>query len=285
MPGLAIDHHPLAHWEEVMKSILLYANDDSGMESRLQAALDLARAFDAHISCLQVTPFDSFIMGDPFGGVYAMPAVIDAVRKAEGEHRARLEERLRGEGVSWDWARFDGSPAQLAADRSRLCDLIVLSLPAGSNYDGPLSMVGDVVLHASAPVLAVPQPSRGLDYLGEAIVAWNGTLESCHALRLAVPLLQKAAQVRIVTVTDDETEFPAIGASEYLARHGIETVLHEWPRDGRSMSEALLDAAHALAGAYVVMGAYGHSRLQESLLGGTTRDMIRSSTVPLLLAH
>jgi nucleotide-binding universal stress UspA family protein len=245
----------------------------------------VARTFEAHISCLQATPFDSFIMGDPFGGVYAVPAVIDAVRKVEDEHRARLEARLRGEGVSWDWARFDGSPAQLAADRSRLSDLIVLSLPAGGNYDGPLSMVGDVVLHAHAPVLAVPQSSRGLEYLGNAVVAWNGTREACHALRLAVPLLSKAAQVRIVTVTEDETEFPATGASEYLARHGIESVLHEWPRDGRTMSDALLDAAHSLGGAYLVMGAYGHSRLQESLLGGTTRDMIRCGTIPLLLAH
>jgi nucleotide-binding universal stress UspA family protein len=268
-----------------MKTVLLYANDDSGMESRLQAALDLARPFEGHISCLQATPFDAFIMGDPFGGVYALPVVIEKVRQAEDEHRARIETRLRGEGASWDWARYDGSPAQLAADRSRLCDLIVLSLPAGGNYDGPLSMVGDVVLHARAPVLAVPQSSRGLDHLGTAVVAWNGTLEACYALRLAVPLLRMAAEVRIVTVREDETEFPATGASEFLARHGIESVLHEWPRDGRRMSEALLDAAHALGAAYLVMGAYGHSRMQESLLGGTTREMIRSGAIPLLLAH
>jgi len=268
-----------------MKTLLLYANDDNGLESRLQAALDLARSFGAHISCLQVTPFDAFIMGDPFGGVYALPAVVEAVRKAEDEHRARIEARLRMEGVSWDWSRFDGSPAQTTADRSRLCDVIVLSLPGGGDYDGPLSMVGDVVLHARAPVLAVPQSSPGLDYLGTALIAWNGTFESCIALRFAVPLLAKAAQVRIVTVTEDETEFPATGASEYLARHDIESELHEWRRDGRSMAEALLDAVRTLGGAYVVMGAYGHSRLQESLLGGTTREMIRSGAVPLLFAH
>ena len=268
-----------------MKTVLLYANDDKGMESRLQAALDMARSFDAHISCLQVTPFDSFIMGDPFGGVYALPTVLEAVRKVEDEHRARIEDQLRMEGVGWDWSRLDGSPAQLTADRSRLADVIMLSLPGGGDYDGPLSMVGDVALHARAPVLAVPQSSRGLDYLGTALVAWNGTFESSIALRLAVPLLARAAQVRIVTVTEDETEFPATGASEYLARHGIESELHEWPRDGRTMAEALLDAVRSLGGAYVVMGAYGHSRLQESLLGGTTREMIRSGAVPLLLAH
>lgn len=269
-----------------MKTILLYANDDSGLESRLQAALDVARAFDAHITCAQVTPFDSFIMGDPFGGVYALPIVLEAVRKAETEHRTRLEDRLGAEGVSWDWLRYDGSPAQVVVDRSRLSDMIVLSLPeTGSSYDGPLSMVGDVALHARAPVLAVPQRSRGFDCLGTALVAWNGALEAAHALRLTLPMLRKAAAVKIVTVTDDRTEFPATDASQYLARHGIRSELHEWPNAGRSTAEALLDAARALGGVYAVMGAYGRSRLRESILGGTTREMLHNGGLPLLLAH
>lgn len=268
-----------------MKTILLYANEDSGLESRLQAALDLVRCLGAHLTCVQVTPFDAFIMGDPFGGVYALPSVIESVRAAEEEHRARIEARLGGEGVSWNWARFDGSPAQLTTDCSRLADLVVVSLPGGGSYDGPLSMVGDVALHARTPVLAVPQAARGLDLLGTALVAWNGAFESCVALRLAVPMLAKATKVRIVTVTEDETEFPATGASEYLARHDIASELQEWPRDGRTMTGALLDAVQALGGDYVVMGAYGHSRLQETLLGGTSREMIRSGAVPLLLAH
>ncbi len=269
-----------------MKTLLLYANEDSGLESRYQAALDVARAFDAHIGCVQVTPFDSFIMGDPFGGVYALPAVLSAVRQAEDEHRARLETRLRGEGASWDWLRYDGSPAQIVADRSRLSDLIVLSLPeTGGDHDGPLSMVGDVALHARAPVLAVPQQSRGFDCLGPALVAWNGGLEAAHALRLTLPMLRRASAVKIVTVTEDRTEFPATGACQYLARHDIQSELHEWPSAGRSTAEALLDAARTLGGAYIVMGAYGRSRLRETILGGTTRDMLHNGGMPLLLAH
>lgn len=269
-----------------MKTVLLYANEDSGLESRLQAALDVARAFDAHLSCVQVTPFDSFIMGDPFGGVYALPTVLEAVSKAEEGHRARLEGRLRSEGVSWDWFRYDGSPAQVVADRSRLSDLIVLSLPdASGDYDGPLSIVGDVALHARAPVLAVPQASRSLDCMGPAAIAWNGSPEAAHALRLTLPMLARASQVHIVEVTEDKAGFPAIDASQYLARHGIQSELHEWPRSGRSVADALHDAARVLGATYLAMGAYGHSRLRESVLGGTTRDMLDRGALPLLLAH
>lgn len=269
-----------------MKTILLYANDDSAMESRLQAALDVARTFEAHLSCVQVTPFDRFIMGDPFGGVYALPTVIETVRDAEEKHRAAIEGRLRGEGVSWDWSRFDGSPAQVVVNRSRLSDLVVLSLndPSGPT-DGPLSMVGDVVLDARAPVLAVPHSSRSIDCTGTAVVAWNGAAESAHALRLTLTMLRMASRVHIVTVSDDRSDFPSTAASEYLARNGIASELHEWPRGDRSVATALADALTTLKGSYLVMGAYGHSRFSEMVLGGTTREMLRRGDIPLMLAH
>lgn len=269
-----------------MKTVLLYANDDSGVESRLQAALDAARAFDAHVTCIQVTPFDSFIMGDPFGGVYALPSIIEEVRRAETEHRARIEHRLQVEGVSWNWCRYDGAPAQLVAERSRLVDLIVLSSrQKGQPYTGPLSMVGDVALHAPAPVLTVPQACRSVNYLGPAVVAWNGAPESSNALRLSVPLLKRASTVHVVNICEDREDFPATDAAEYLARHGVDCELHEWPRDQGSVAAALRDAARVLHAGYMVMGAYGHSRVRESVLGGVTRDMLDHSDVPLVLAH
>ena len=270
-----------------MKSVLLYANSDPGLESRLGAAFDVIRTFNGHLTCVQVTPYDSFVMGDPFGGVYALPTVIEQVRKTADEHQTMLQERLRGEGVAWDWLRFDGSPAQVIVDRARLADLIVLSLPsAGSRGpEGSRAMLADVLVHARAPVLAVPQTSDAVQCLGAAMVAWDGSLESSHALRLTLPMLTRASAVHVVTVVEGHTEFPATDACHYLARHGIEAELHEWSREGRSTAAALLDAAAQLSAGYVVMGAYGHTRLREAVLGGATRDMLQTSTVPLLLAH
>ena len=269
-----------------MKSILLFANPDPGLESRLQAALDLARQFDGHLTCLQVTPYDSFVMGDPFGGVYALPTVIEQVQKTADEHQARMRDRLSGEGIAWDWMRFDGAPAQVIVDRARLADLIVLSLPAADGRpEGSRAMLADVLVHARSPVLAVPQGTGPVRGLGPALVAWDGSLESSHALRLTLPMLGRASAVYVVTVTEGSTEFPATDACHYLARHGIEAELHEWPRQGRSTAAALLEAASRLSAAYIVMGAYGHTRLREAVLGGATRDMIHDSTMPLLLAH
>ena len=270
-----------------MKSVLLYANQDAGLESRLQAALDLVRLFDGHLTCLQVTPYDSFIMGDPFGGIYALPAVVEQVQKTASEHRESTEARLRSEGIAWDWLAFDGSPGQLIVDRARLADVIVLSQPDGdaAPAQAAQSIAADVLVHARSPVLAVPNRAGGVDGLGAAMLAWDGSLEASHALRLTMPLLAKAAAVHVVTVTSGQREFPATDAARYLSRHGIEAELHEWPGEGRSAAEALTDAAASLSAAYVVMGAYGHTRLREAVLGGATRDMLHDSKVPLLLAH
>ena len=270
-----------------MKSVLLYANQDTGLEARLQAALDIVRIIEGHLTCLQVTPYDSFIMGDPFGGIYALPTVVEQVQKTADEHRRRIEPRLSGEGVAWDWLRFDGAPAQLLVDRARLADLIVLSLPGAdaTAAQGTHAIAADVLVHARSPVLAVPVAGRGFDGLGRALVAWDGSIESSHALRLNLPLLARASEVHVVTVSEGNTEFPATDASLYLARHGVESELSEWPRGGRSIAAALLDAAASLSADYLVMGAYGHTRMREAVLGGATRDMLRESGLPLLMAH
>ena len=268
-----------------MKSILLYANPDSGLPSRLQAALDVTRLFEGHLTCLQVAPYDSFIMGDPFGGIYALPTVVEQVRRTADEHREAMEARLGNEGVPWTWLFYEGAPPQLIVDRGRLSDLIVLSLPGTDAGSAVQDIAADAVVHARSPVLAVPAAASGFDGFGPALVAWDGSLESSHALRLTLPMLRNAAEVHVVSVTSGHREFPATDASEYLACHGISSELHEWPVEGRSVASSLLNAAGSLAAAYVVMGAYGHTRLRQAVLGGTTRDMLHTSTVPLLMAH
>ncbi|MGZ8287214.1 MAG: universal stress protein [Allosphingosinicella sp.] len=269
-----------------MKSVLLHANQDAGLESRLQAALDLVRLFDGHLTCLHSTPYEVFITGDPFGGVYALPVVVDQLKRLEDEQRALLDGKLANEGVAWDWLQIDGPSVQAILDRSRLADLVVLSLADRGDDDEPaLSLAASVAVHCRAPVLAVPQGTRGVDATGPAMVAWNGSAEVAHALRFALPMLRRASEVHVVTVAEDCHQFPAVDGCRYLALHGVKAELRECSRDDRPIADVLLGAAASLDARYIVMGAYGHSRLREAVLGGVTRQMMRESPVPLLLGH
>ena len=265
-----------------MKSILLLANEDKGFEPRLAAALALARAGGGHVTCLQARPFNSFVVADPFGGVYAPATLLARLEEVDAAHEARIEDRLRGENVPWEWVRQDGETGHALVARASLADVIVVSLPGDD--DAALAVAGDVALHARAAILAIPS-GGGFDPGGRAMIAWNGSPESAHALRLAMPLLALASGVAVVTVGEDGGRFAALDASRYLARHGIAAELVERPAAARRAAEALVDAATAVGAGTIVMGAYGHTRLREAVLGGVTRDMLRHSPLPLLLAH
>ena len=270
-----------------MKNILLHIHEDDAQGDRLGVSLDLARQTGGHRHCVQVTPVEAYA-GDPYGGLFGMAALIDTMHDQEKLLRVATESRLGREDVAWDWHSFDGNVVETLIDQSLLADVVVLSQPVGNLRRGarqPLVIVGDVVIYTRCPVLMVPQGVGQIDLAGPVVVAWNGSAEAAHALRMALPLLKRASDVHLVEVSDDIPGLAAREAAQWLSRHGIAVDVHEWPAKGRRVSVALLHAAAELSARYMVMGAYGHSRLRETVLGGVTRELIASATLPLLLVH
>ncbi|WP_310474824.1 universal stress protein [Sandarakinorhabdus sp.] len=270
-----------------MKNILLNIHDDDGQSGRLAVALDVVQQTGGHLICVQVTPVEAYVV-DPYGGMFGMAALIDTLHYQDKTLRLAIEARLNCSGVAWDWRSHDGNLVETLIDQSMLADLVVLSQPTAQQRRGgrqPHAIVGDVVMYTRCPVLMVPQGMERLDLAGPVVVAWNGSAEAAHALRLALPLLQRATAVHLVEVSDDVPGLAAREAAQWLSRHGVAADVHEWPAKGRRVSVALLHAAAELSARTMVMGAYGHSRLRETVLGGVTRELIASANLPLLLAH
>lgn len=269
-----------------MKNILLHIHDDPAMQSRLQVALDLARAFGGHLSCVQATPIAAYVAADPFGGMFVMGDVLEKVEQREQELRSALEQQLQRDDVPWSWDRFDGDPAGIMVDRSRLADLVVMSRTAREPRPRePLALIEDVALHTRVPLLAVPADASSLDPARPVLVAWNGAPEAAGALRAALPLLARAASVNLLVVGDEHVEFGSGEAAQYLSRHGIEAEVHLRASGGHDVADVIQQTARELACGLIVMGAYGHSRLREYLLGGVTRRMLATAGLPLLLSH
>ncbi len=271
-----------------MKSILLHINRDEGQEARFQAAVDIARYFESHLNCLQVAPLEIFASADPYGVSYLVSESLEKIREVAGDEQAAMENRLRSEGLPWDWHYHPGDPARLLGDHSWLTDLVVISAPDG-DWKPRLSApptAADVVVRSRAPVLVVPSASRGFDCTAPIAIAWNGSAESCAAIRAAMPLLRQASAVHLLTVAEEHgPDFPPVEASAYLSRHGVASELQELERGSAPISETLLEGAQRCKAGCLVMGAYGHSRLRESVLGGVTRGMLQKASLPLLLAH
>ncbi len=271
-----------------MKSILVHIHDDTGQKARLQVALDLTRAGGGHLTCLQVTPYNEMVTLDPLGLGYSLVVDLAQMREAEVASQQALEARLNHEHVAWDWQHGDGETAACLLRASRLADVVVVTLSQGDrHYAGaPLPIVGDLVTHCSSSVLALPSGANTIEMEGRALVAWDGSHEAAVALLRATPLLKRAGEVHVVTIEErDKPVFPSTDASIYLSRHGIYSELHEWPRKNRTVEEALIHAIGELKADWMVMGAFGHSRLRETVFGGVTRYLLAESPVPLLLAH
>lgn len=273
-----------------MKSILLHIRNDSGQGSRLQAALDLARATGGHIHCHQVQGLPHFVSADPFGGGLVGPPIA-VMQDIYDRQRVEIEARLNREDVAWDWGDSTGNAGDALTHAARLADIVVLSIGHGPAGEGgghlpmPLHVAADVAIHARRPVLAVPVATRGIDFSGPALVAWNGSAEAAQALRAALPLLRLARGVRILGINAEEHELSATHAAEYLALHGIMAEPAIQKGSARSVEAAIDDAVRQAHAAYLVMGAYGHNRVYELIFGGVTRHMMVEAGLPLLLAH
>ncbi|MEH6758049.1 MAG: universal stress protein [Parasphingorhabdus sp.] len=270
-----------------MKSVLLYINDDTGLEARLQAALDLTRAIGGHLNCLRANPYNPQMAFDGVTGMSVVYDVAKLTREADEKLRSYIEGRMADEDVPWDYEEANASPARGLARHSALADIMVLSSASGDrNNVLPVGILGDVLFNTQVPALVQPDDMKKFDATGTAIVAWNGSFESGNALRAAVPLLQLASAVHIVTVDEDKDhDLPPLAASEYLSRHGITSEIHSMSAKKPSVQEVLLSTIDALKASYLVMGAYGHSRAREFLFGGVTRSLFLDCPVPLIVSR
>lgn len=272
-----------------MKSVLVQINRDTGLEARFQAALDIVRHFEGHLSCLQIAQVEAFAALDPYGVGHMLSETISVLREAEETERKAAETRLRNEGVSWDWINETGDPARMIADHSWLADLVVVSSPAKEwlpRLDSPPT-AAEVLVRSRAPVLVVPEESRGVDCTAPVAIAWNGSPESCAAIRAALPLLRHAKAVYLINAALPESEYdlPPTEAATYLSRHGVTCELVELHPGHAPVTDSVLEAAEVRKAGLLLMGAYGHSRLRENILGGVTRGMLQKARLPLLLAH
>lgn len=266
-----------------MKTILLHVHPDEGQTARLEAALDLARRFDAHIDCVQTSSFALYAGTNMAGATAAFTA--EAARQMT-EHRAAVEKDLANEDVSWTWQDRSGGPAGALIAASSLADLVILS-PERSTIDpgGVEPIVGTVLTGARSPVLVVPHEVHGWRSDAPLMVAWNGSVEAAHALKGALPLVAAAPAVHIVVAERSVRDFPRDGAARYLSRADIDSELHEIESGASGVGAALLTKARELDAGAIVMGAYGRSRLTEFIFGGVTGHVLKHAHLPLVMAH
>jgi nucleotide-binding universal stress UspA family protein len=173
----------------------------------------------------------------------------------------------------------------LLVDYARLRDLTIVPVP--ESYDQWYAEA--VIFGSGRPVLVLPEAPRARPFeLGTVAVAWDFSRAAARAISDAMPLLEKARKVRVVTVTNEkklDNKHSAEALAKNLARHGIDVVLDKVDANGRRIGEVLEAYTVSHQVDVLVMGAYGHARWREFILGGATKSLLSKPPLPILFSH
>ncbi|HWM81782.1 MAG TPA: universal stress protein [Pseudolabrys sp.] len=177
---------------------------------------------------------------------------------------------------------------EIIVDHARLHDLSIVPVPSGELIDPWYAEA--VIFGAGRPVMVMPQTRRtGRPFsLGTAVVAWDFSRPAARAVADALPILKRMQRVHVLTVTSEKeikTRQSAAALAAHLARHGVEVVLDSVDAGGRRIGTLMEAHVQACGADLLVMGAYGHSRVRQFILGGATRSMLQRPPVPVLLSH
>jgi nucleotide-binding universal stress UspA family protein len=276
------------------KTILVHVDGSARCAHRIAVATRLALLHDAHLVGTAPTGLSLYVF--PVGGFEpGLPAVtfpIEELRGAADSALDAFEAAARQAGVTkLERRRVDEESGVGISMQARYADVVVISQSAPND---PLTQLRAdfpeyVLLNCARPVLVVPATGiKGV--FGKRIgVAWNGRDDAVRAITSAIPLLRAADQVQLLVLNaetegDLHGEVPGADMALYLARHGVRVDVVAANTDD-DVGEALLQHAADSKLDLLVMGAYGHSRFREILLGGVTRSVLRSSMLPLWMAH
>ena len=281
-----ICHHEIKAM--AIKNILIHTDSSVASDHRIKVAIQLAQQHQAEISSVYVVP-DYFIPTYYEAQISAeimeqsTKLALEKAQKAEDRHQQIAEKA----GMSMNSIIDQGNLISKVGYYARYTDLLVLGQ---SNSDDPdnlsEALADNVALEGGTPCLVVPYTEPDMAIGQRVLVAWNASRESARALRDSLPILQRAEKVNLLSIgsksDDDEQD---ISITNYLGQHGVEAEIHYDPAKTAHPGEAIVDYANAINVDLIVMGAYGHSRLRELVLGGSTRFLLHNMPVPIFISH
>jgi nucleotide-binding universal stress UspA family protein len=274
------------------KEILVYAKRDSGQEAYAHIAAQLARRFGARVT--GVFPLSEVaLMRNALDRICDESAVRQYVR--EGYERAevfetRFRQYMTERSVEFDWRTGEGDPAEIMVLAGRMADLVIIEQRRPDFDQSAWDVPEAIALNTGTPTLVVPH-SRTFETVGKRVLlAWNGSRDAAHAIGSAMPMIDAADSVVLLSGMSKEqfltvTRRPQMNVRRRLEGHCANVAVVDFLPGRGEEGAGILESARKYDCDVIVMGAYGHSRVRELLLGGATRDVLREMTCPVLFAH
>lgn len=277
----------------MLKNILVYIPSERSIGPIVDSAVSLAAMRAAHLDAVSIG-FETTNLGSALDGGVAIAAVFemehdDALTRANAA-LAVFETEARTAGITYGLRSLTGNPVEAAATVGRLARLYDLTVvlqsdPGHHTFDD--TVLQDILFQSGGPVLFIPYMFKGSFQPKHIGIAWDGSRLAARSLRDAAPFLARAQTITIITVNEGEipTDISAAALAAHLARHELPASIVRMNADRADIQPILLSMAADTNLDLIVMGGYDHSRLQERIVGGVTREMLQSMTVPTLMSH
>jgi nucleotide-binding universal stress UspA family protein len=277
------------------KDILVHLDGTEEDAVRLSYADSLALGFDAYVTGLFANLIPQIVLASD-GGMLGIELAIEVENEARAHGQQALVKinELMGKLASRHGLKRQDLPTEMAgqslASNARLADLFIATRPYGHEREAMTAgLIESVLFDSGRPCLFVPP--RGIPHpaYDTVLLAWKDSRESARSVGSSLPMLRRAKSIVVALVDDgksDPESYPARGAGilEHLRRHDLNASLKIIPRRDR-VSQTLLGEAATIGADLLVMGGYGHSRLREWVLGGTTRAVLSEATIPVLVGN
>ncbi|WP_439596084.1 universal stress protein [Falsiroseomonas sp.] len=279
-----------------LRDLLVHLDASPRAAARLDFAAALAARHGAHLVGLHAVEasLPAGLTSDLGGAALGQLAqrMREEAQAQAGRSRASFEEKLRRDGLQGEWREATTLPAEAVALHARYADLAVLGQPQPGSAEAMLdaALLESVLFQSGRPVLTVPHSGHFASAPERVLVAWNAGREATRAVHDALPLLRAASHVAVVAINPrhgigGHGDVPAADIALHLARHGVTATAAHIVTEEVPEADVLLNEAADSDIGLIVMGAYGHSRLRQLILGGVTRGILARMTVPVLLAH
>lgn len=255
-------------------------------------AVSLASIFKAHLVGVAFV-YDPKVSANLIVGI---PAELIEAQRAATKHLAneavaRFEELAKQAGVMTESQMIDVAPGHVGDTFGRLArsfDLSVIRQAEPNKAEQEVPIIEGALFESGRPVIVVPYVQTQGAKFNRVMVGWDGSRTAARAIGDAMPVLERAKMIEIFTVVagpTKNTELPGIDIGQHLSRHGLKVEVKRIPAEGINVPEAILSHAADISADFMVMGGYGHSRLREYVLGGATRGILASMTLPTLMSN
>jgi nucleotide-binding universal stress UspA family protein len=276
----------------MIKDIVVNLNVAKGGGPAGDYAISIAGAFDAHLTGIAFV-YDPIV---PVSATGYIPAEVIERQQSDNESYAkaaidRFGQATARAGLSAEPLTINASLAGAGEHFARIArrfDLAVVGQaePRTSTVDDIIAETA--LFETGRPIIVVPYIQKGPLKLDTVMACWDGSRQAARAIGDAMPLLTKAGKVEVVIIANEpgkQDKIEGVDMGQHLARHGLKTVVERIPGGDVDVADALLSHAADSGADFMVMGGYGHSRLREFVLGGVTRSILQSMTVPVLMSH